>query len=269
MKTKQNKTVAAIILVAVIMATSSCQKEKLTPTVKKSENTTLARETFSDIQAALMFEVTRNLSFKTENCGTITDDTISVPHVRTIDYGTGCIDDDGKVRKGQMIITYDADDIKTTAGANAYTTFNVFFIDDIEVTGTFNMHNNGLNGNGNYTYTTIGKFEQILPNNEGTLSVDGQQEIEWISGDNTPDVSDDEYAHTGSLTGVLPTGETMSITIVQPLIEKRNCEGYYVSGEELIQVTGESDLYLNYGDGTCDNIAVKTVDGVPQTITLD
>ena len=43
---------------------------------------------------------------------------------------------------------------------------------------------------------------------------------------------------------------------------------YFVEGITLNQTTGESDRYLDYGDGTCDNLAVETVDGVSQTITL-
>lgn len=269
MKAKQNKTVAAIILVAVIMATSSCQKEKLTKTVTKSEGIENAGESFNDIQRTIMFEVARNLSFKTESCGVVTDDTVSVPHVRTIDYGTGCTDEQGKVRKGQMIITYDTDDFMTVPGANSYTTFNNFSMDDKQISGSFNIHNNGINGNGNYTFTTIGKYDQILPNSEEE-SIQGQHDMEWIAGANTTDPSDNEFTYTGSITATTTaSSDQLAITILQPLLEKRSCVGYYVSGEELLQISSQPDKYLNYGDGTCDNLGVETVDGVSQTITLD
>ncbi|MES2619878.1 MAG: hypothetical protein V4615_03425 [Bacteroidota bacterium] len=269
MKTNKNKTVAAIMLVAVIMATSSCQKEKLTKTVKNSKSIENVGESFSDIQRTIMFEVARNLSYKTENCGIVTDDTVSVPHVRTIDYGTGCTDDKGNVRKGQMVITYDTDDFLTVSGANSYTTFNNFSLDDEQVTGSFNIHNNGTNGNGNYTFTTIGKYDHVMLDGE-VVSIEGQYDIEWTAGANTTDLSDNEFTHTGSVSATTTISSDMvTISIVQPLLEKNSCPGYFVSGEEHLQITSEPDAYRNYGDGTCDNLAVETVNGVPTQVTLD
>ena len=271
MKTKQNKTLALVIMFAATLTISSCQKEKIVSKVEPSEKIFLEDQTFIGVQRTIIFEITRNLSFKTESCEIITYDTVSGPHVKTIDYGTGCIDNEGKTRKGQIIIAYDTENIKYVTGANAYTTFNNFFISDVQIDGSFNLHNDGINGNGNYVFTMSGKYDEILGNNAGTESVIGQQVMEWTSGADTPnDATDNEFAYTGSIDVTSTNGDVSTLSILQPLIEKRapGCERFYVSGIQNLQVTGQSDRYLDYGDGTCDDQAVETVDGVSTPVTL-
>ena len=45
--------------------------------------------------------------------------------------------------------------------------------------------------------------------------------------------------------------------------------GVFVSGITNINVSDGTVIVVDYGDGTCDNVATVTTNGVSETITLD
>jgi hypothetical protein len=62
----------------------------------------------------------------------------------------------------------------------------------------------------------------------------------------------------------------VKMTIIEPLVRKNevDCFKYIVQGIRQIERTGQPTITINYGDGTCDNLADVTVDGVTTTIEL-
>jgi hypothetical protein len=275
MKTNQNKTLAVVMILAATLVLSSCQKENVAPVVKtKSTDVKWVDDTYNDL---MKFAVNISSgSFKTEDayaiagCATITDDTISTPHTRTIDYGTGCMNNDGKTHKGRIILTYNTGDFLHTSGAYVQVALDNYFVDDNQITGSMALNNTGFNGNGNMTLTLDVDAKRVMANGSGTDSVVGNMAVEWVAGYSTSENSDDQFSYTGGASGSSSDGNTFQLTVLQPLIKNR-AEGcyHYVKGETLVQISGESDRHVDYGDGTCDNLAVETVDGNSQTITLD
>jgi hypothetical protein len=275
MKTKQNKTLIAVVILTAMLALNSCQKEILKPEVKKTTtDVAWVDDTYNDL---MNFAVNINSgSFKTEDafaqngCAVVTDDTVSMPHTRTLDYGSGCADNDGKIHKGQIILTYNTTDFLYTAGAYVNVSLNNYFVDDNQITGSLSLQNTGTNGDGFISFTLNVDAKRILANNAGTDSVVGQQVVEWVAGSSTSESIDDEFSFTGGADGKASTGETFSVSIIQPLLKKRAPGCYhYVKGQTYIQISGQSDRYMDYGDGICDNLGVETVDGNSQTVTLD
>jgi hypothetical protein len=273
MKTKkQNKTLAVVIILAATLAISSCQKEKVTTQVKAKKDVKWVDATYNDM---LKFALAANSgSFKNDEifgCATVTDDTVSMPHTRTIDYGSGCVDSDGKTHKGQVVLSYNTTDFLHTPGAYVSASMNNYYIDGNQIAGSLSVHNTGTNGNGNISFTMDVDAKRIMGNGSGTDSVAGQEVVEWVAGSSTPESIDDQFSFTGGAGGSAADGGTFHLSILQPLIKNRasGCNLFFVKGETLSQISGQSDRYLDYGDGTCDNLAVETVDGNSQTITLD
>jgi hypothetical protein len=275
MKTNQNTTLLAIILIATL-AISSCKKETHLPqTKKKTTDVKWVDATYNDMWKFAM--AVNSGSFKNEegnallSCATITDDTVSMPHTRTLDYGTGCMDDQGKVHKGQIVLSYNNRDFLHVSGAYVDVALNNYFVDSNQLTGSVHLQNTGINGNGNISLTLDVNAQRILANSGGTDSVGGQEVVEWVAGANTSENVDDQFSYTGGANAHMANGDVGSVTILQPLIKNRapGCNEYFVKGETLTQVSGQSDRYLDYGDGTCDAIAVETVDGNATEIHLD
>ncbi len=277
MKTKQNKTLAMLIVLASITALSSCKKEQMNSLTKTKANLAGVDATYDEM-LRLTMSMGLSGSFKTEDVDAIpgaivTEDTLSNPHTKTIDYGSGCIDNDGKVFKGKIILSYTTGDFLHTAGASIAVTPVDYSVNDNEISGTTTLQNDGVNGNGNINFIYNINAKRVLANNGGTDSIGGRQEVEWVAGSETSDKLDDQFSFTGMLGGhASGDGDVdFAISILNPLIQNRapGCNEFYVQGETLTQVSGQSDVYLDFGDGTCDNLAVETIDGVSTTITLE
>jgi hypothetical protein len=90
--------------------------------------------------------------------------------------------------------------------------------------------------------------------------------ITWISGFETTDKEDDIYYKSGSGTLSINDTLTYSRTITTPLLYDKSCE-YIISGTVELYKKGNT-VVIDYGDGTCDNIATVTTDGTTEEISL-
>jgi hypothetical protein len=138
------------------------------------------------------------------------------------------------------------------------------------MTGSINIINNGYNGNGNLYYSMAVSGQVILAKNAGTIDCTGNFTCEWIAGELTDSRGDDVYSFTGVLSVSNQNGDFMNRTIISPLIKTLapSCTTHFIKGVELIQKSGEADKTIDYGNGTCDDIATETQNGVTTTIHL-
>lgn len=253
-----------------VLALNSCQKEKLTlknnTTFQDEEAKKVARElsklVWASNSSSLVF---KNGSF---DCVTMTVDSTSNPKTTTFDYGTGCADEDGIVRKGIITLAYNNDDIQIPGTLITYS-FTGFFINNDEVRGTMTLENIGLSGNG---FPLLRHFVDVQDHSlvNGITQFDSEQFFEWIEGGSTWTNDDDVFNISGFFNFSTTTGRQSLVTITDPLrkINSPECE-HFVKGVTQIQTTNEPDRFIDYGDGTCDNLAVQTIDGNSQTIVLE
>lgn len=213
-------------------------------------------------------------SFKTggiAGCADVTVDTSSLPYHATFNFGSGCMDDEGHTRSGIVMLEFNQIDDMRTPGAYVNLTFNNFSLDNMKHNGTFAFNNNGLNtsNNLNFDYNFNLQMEDLNNGDNGTLT--GSTQYEFIAGQGTETDDDDVLALTGQIQGTVSAGTTMTLTVLQPVIKNRGdvCNGNYIQGEVKIEQTGQSDKFIDYGSGTCDDQATQTVDGVSTQITLD
>lgn len=89
----------------------------------------------------------------------------------------------------------------------------------------------------------------------------------WIAGILTPRfIWDDEFQIEGTVSGVNRRGEQYSVVITKPLIRRMACL-WLVEGTVTIR-RGDRSLVLDYGNGTCDDLATITANGETREITL-
>ncbi len=192
------------------------------------------------------------------DCPTVTADPDwdTFPRTVTIDFGDSCEGPNGRVRKGQIVVT--VTDNLINEGAVRTATFVDFFIDDAQIEGTRTLTNLGYDDNGNITLSRVVSGGQItFPNGEGA-SWESDVIMTQIAGGNTPlFFLDNVFEITGTASGVNRQGKAYTINILEPLIKKKACP-WFVEG--VISITSENvEVTLNYGNGECDRKAILTL----------
>ena len=187
------------------------------------------------------------------------------PITITIDYGTGIETDHGKVISGTVKVVINGD--KNTDGSTREITFTNCAVDTIAIDGTSiekfigdNTTTRKITNNSDVTFKIT---------DGATLVRKGTETSEWLAGVGTPqDRSDDKVVINGSITVDNTTDNiSYSRTITNGLIKLGDCR-YIVSGTVDYQQAGSVIGTLDYGDGTCDNVATLAVGGTTTEVTL-
>lgn len=259
---------------------NSCKKEFVKPDVKQTTSSADANSTL--LQVDEIFNLTMDIAgglaqsgmFKTNaiaSCADITIDSSSSPYHATINFGSGCLADNGKYYSGVLQMDYtDLKDLRNP-GSVLHISFTDFVLDNTELDGSFNLDNNGLNMSGNLVFDismNVSIHNQV--DNE-TSTLNGNVAYEFIAGQGTESDEDDFLALTGQITGTTPSSSSIDLTILSPVISSRavGCDEFYIQGEVKLEESGQSDKFIDYGNGDCDDQAVQTVDGISTPITLD
>lgn len=197
----------------------------------------------------------------------VTIDTAAAGYPITINiaYGEGIETNHGKVISGTVKIVINGD--KNADGSTREITFTNCKVDTIGVNGTSiekftgdNTTTRKITNSSDVTFTIA---------NGATLLRKGTETSEWLAGVSTPeDRSDDKIVITGAITVENKTDNTTySRTITDGLIKLGDCRDI-VSGIVEYRQNGNVIATLNYGDGTCDNLASLTANGTTTEITL-
>jgi len=192
-------------------------------------------------------------------------DNVSVMADEAYNLKTGGSRDDGIVFGGCVTVTLDT--TYKHPGTVITHSFENYYVNDNKVDGTKVVTNMGPNDEG-HVYFTIEVVGVIhLANNAGTISWNSSRQREWIQGYDTPNRWDDIYHITGTADGIRPNGMTWEAEIFEPLRNELACR-FLVSGTVEIRPENRPVALLDYGDGSCDNIATVTVNGEVYTIYL-
>lgn len=274
MKRKIASTTMAILMF-IALTLNSCRKERDNDTMPAQDNAQ-AEATFNDaFNMADEAATTGDVSFKNadENgllagCAIVTRDTLSTPRTVTIDFGSGCVGNDGRTRSGKVLVSYDGPYRAT--GTTIIITFDNYFVNDNQVLGTKTIQNNGPNNDGNLSYTITVSGQIVKADNGGTIAWTSNRVREWLEGANTTALADDVYGITGTATGTTANGNAFSATITDQLIRKLapGCRRHFVQGKMEVAVTGKPTRYIDFGSGACDSQIVVTINGNDYTVTL-
>jgi hypothetical protein len=276
------KKIFALLSLPSIFFFSACQKEETEPdpeletTFKLSEDQAIS-ESINDDANVVFFEVSVNAGLYRTNEPAQTTNTLSCatvtvtpqntfPKTIVIDFGTGgCVSADGIARKGKINITLS--DYLHNPGSTAVMTFENYATAGFKVDGTITWTNTSTPNGISWTREiTGGKVTEPLGGYY--WQHEGIKYITQTAGANTPlNLLDDVYSITGNHTVTNPAGKSRTVTILEALEKKTTCHNV-TKGKMKIQGPNHFAV-LDFGDGTCDNIATIAIDGnPPRTILL-
>ena len=196
---------------------------------------------------------------------TVTIDSASTPKVMTIDYGTGTICNDGKLRSGKLIVTWTGR-YREVGTVITITTDN-FYQNGNQIEGTKTITNNGRNTNGNLTYSISVSGSKIRTVDGKTRTWNSTRTREWIAGENTLTPTDDIYLITGTANGINANGLSYTANITQALRFDLSCQYRLTAGEIELTPQGKQVRIINYGNGGCDNSFTVKIGNKTITIT--
>ena len=178
-----------------------------------------------------------------------------------IDFGTGCTDPRGNVRKGKILIHFDG--ARFVEGSVITITFEDYMINGILLKGT-------------RTLTNITEVALGVP----TFQVQLTGSIEWPDGSiatrthcfvrswhrNTDNLMDDEVHvvqcdQEFAAEGVNRRGIEYKMIIMEELVYRRGCSIAVSGKKKFINVTTGNEIIVDYGTGDCDRSITVTVDG--------
>ena len=267
LKTGKIGVFAMLLLTFVIM---SCEENDATISQELVDETAFAENVFaqlsSDVEDAVPFEGVSSgrggfggFGFGFGKCMTRTVDSpedTDYPKIITIEYDDQCSSGfNHVVKSGKIIITLTGS--PREEGSQRIVTFQDFSINGNEVYGTKTYTNNG---NGQF----LVKLENgnILSKDGDVIIRESTKTRTLIEGGDTEDRSDDVYAVTGEINGVIvdaDTNEETSYTKVidseDPLIVRKDC--FWITQGTVTTTIGDDVSTVNFGDGTCDNLATR------------
>jgi hypothetical protein len=261
----------------------SCRKDKDEDDIETvtARDNALAENTYNDVANIADQAATGTLSsylaptsseYKSSllsSCATITHDSVSVPRILTIDFGsTNCLCNDGRYRRGIINVSYNGS-YRDSASTHTIS-FTNYYVDNHKVSGTKTVVNNGHNAAGNLTYS-ISVNGQIDKSSGGIITWTSSRTREWILGESTPTWGDDVYLITGSASGVATpssgTSTSYTIVITSALRKEIGCR-HFVSGKFELAPSGKATRYVDFGTGACDNTAQVTINGHVYNVNL-
>lgn len=195
------------------------------------------------------------------SCATVTVTPISgFPKNILIDFGTaGCTSPNGVTRKGKIIVTLT--DSLRKSGSVATMNFDNYFVGIYKKEGTITWTNTSTAAQKSWNRTCVnGKITNTTNSNFWQHS--GTQNIVQTSGSATPLILlDDVFSITGNRTVTNAAGKTRVGTVLTALQKKTICDNidkgtYRIEGPNHFAI-------IDFGDGTCDNLATISIDGRP------
>lgn len=278
-------TLFSVVFVAAITI-SACKKAEVDTDTQATEDNAIAEQSFGQVGPTVVSVGIKEEGVKKKGdpvmglsaegklfCATVTvtdasgnpvDSTniSSFPKKVEIDFGSGCPDIDGRVRKGKIRAEFSSR--WSLTGARVTINFVNYYVDNVLFEGVIEMTNNG-----NYSYTTIvdrGKVTSSSP--AYTIEYECNQTTRWISGYNTDSLAtDDIYEISGTAKGVNRKGQSYTTVIMQTLKKDMSCK-WITKGQVELTPEGKATRSINFGDGACDSKATVTINGNVKEVNL-
>jgi hypothetical protein len=191
---------------------------------------------------------------------------------KTIDFGTSCVRN-GKTFSGIINIDFVYNPTATSHTVNY--SFTNFYHNSRKFTGTktFTRTLQSTPANTSIHPVVVMNMNMTMTTPDGRVFTRvGTRTREIIAGQTTTaDLTDNVYQVTGNWTTTFPNTTVQTSTITSPIIVKLPCvpTNSALSQGIITFVRNTHTATLDYGNGSCDNIAIFTLDGVAHTITLN
>ncbi|HBB91837.1 MAG: hypothetical protein A2X22_07965 [Bacteroidetes bacterium GWF2_49_14] len=201
-------------------------------------------------------------------CTRISKEYVGETLVTTINFGAdSCTSPDGKTRLGKIIMSCTGD--YWEGEATITFAFEDYYVDGNLVLGTSEVRS-AINAEGNREAKITENGSVVMADGSGTITWASEKTRLVTAGTDTGSRRDDVIQVTGTSSGSLVSGNTFTSETLTPLVRNysKECRGVFVSGTTKIVVSDGTEITVDYGDGTCDNLATVTTNGESETITL-
>jgi len=194
-------------------------------------------------------------------------DSVNFPKVITIDFGTsGFTGRRSNVYKGKLIITIS----NKLSVANAYYSIKTqnFYVNNNKVGALKTVTYKGFNTK-NHPYWTLVSNDTITKPDLTKITCYSERVRERLEINGTPLFPyDDTFSIKGVSKGMNTKGTTYSMVIDEnnPLIVGNLCP--YIQKGKLTITVNSKTVVIDYGDGTCDNLATATSGGITKTFKI-
>lgn len=277
MKTKNLKWLALMMLAGLMISFSSCKKWKLNRDTTTSEDQAIAESITNDIFDNVDDAAKQNddvvgkagiqSSFST--CAVITVDTTAgtlFPVTITIDFGDSCVGNDGKTRSGMIVAVVTGH--YRDAGTTITITPDNYSVNGYAITGQKVVTNMGQNAD-NHTVFHIVITDVVITTPDGeTIEWESTRDREWVEGESTYlNIWDDVYHITGGGSGINREGRPFEVEITYRLRKEIGCY-WLVSGTLEIRPEDLNTVTVDFGDGTCDDVATVEIGNNTYTIHM-
>jgi len=180
-----------------------------------------------------------------------------------VDFGDACTLNNGALVSGQVLLNYTI--VQNESRTITYM-YDNFTYNGNEVSGGGTVNRVFENVNGNPQSEVTASIAVYFPTQDVTATRDANRTREWIEGVGSGTWTDNVFRVTGSWDTSFSSGFTRSGEVMEALRREASCP-HFVSGTLAIS-QNNVDGVLNYGEGTCDNIAVITIGDQDFTIQL-
>ena len=182
-----------------------------------------------------------------------------------LDFGDGCIDAEGNVRSGRIIITYEG--LHFVPGSITTLTLEDYTINGMSVEGVRTVEN--ITTDGPLTWNIVLTGGQVTYE-DGTVATRESNRIRVWERATSP--IGDRILVTGTASGQTKTGTVYNSRISEELVFLRSCRRGWraripVSGINVI-TTDVRTITIEYGDGECNRRISTIADGISEDITL-
>ena len=177
-----------------------------------------------------------------------------------LDWGGGCKDDgDGVTRSGQLLTTF-SKPFGLDGSVITITPTN-YKVGDVSYSGIIKNTRNDS------TSFTIEVIDGHCSNGTWNIDWSSTRTIKWIAGYGDSDETNDVISITGSSKGVNREGRAFTVNITSPLIKASSCK-WIQKGSLEITPDGFKTRTVDFGNGTCDNVATFSVNGNTYTFNM-
>ena len=278
---KINIKIGLFLLFALLQNVSCVKKELESDSETESSSEMFLATAISNDMVSISDEAARSFSvgsFKSQDqyfllsgCATLKFDTLVPGNIDTItvDFGsTNCTGQDGRSRRGKLEITFTG---KYRDSLTKITVIPInYFVNDNEVSGTKSIRNLGHNASKHLMYDIKDNLTITRAENKGVMTFVATRIREWFVGEKTSTWSDDQYYIIGNASGMSSNGREYRSNVTKNLIRNMapGCRRYFTAGEIEFTPLTKATRYINFGNGTCDNIATVKVNGKEYEINL-
>lgn len=193
-------------------------------------------------------------------CATITATGNDKSGTVTIDFGTGCTDSKGNVRKGKINLAYSGGPA-TTNGFTITETFTDYYINGIKLEGQ-RVITKVQSTNILHTIVLTGGKATWPDNTVATRNSQFSREVNLTAG---------TIKLSGEASGVSRRSKDYSVDITTDLVYKTSCiaDGIYmaVQGTKVFVIDGKT-ITIDYGNGDCDRKVTVTANGLSKEVTI-